>query len=299
MPSHSVPSGGASTRIDVLIPAIEKDLGTLPHAVQAVRRQSLHPIGEIVVVAPRTEAMQSACRTHGWRFVDENTVLPLTKKDITYRSAKWDRSGWLFQQLLKLSGDKIVKAEHFLVLDADTVLIRPHSFRSGGKTTFYTRSWSQPEYFRTYKKLMGRAPSAPRSLVTHYMLFEKSKLRELKRDIERRHGMSWHRAILKSIDRTKQFGFSEYETYGNFVYSRYPGSVQLRKALNRGLHGRASRLTPQRSKELAAKYRSVSFHERKGYVRSGSKAAGRIRQLSLQGRTSLPGGAAASKRVYR
>lgn len=88
---------------------------------------------------------------------------------------------------------------------------------------------------------------------------------------------------------------SEYETYGNFVYSRYPGSVQLRTALNRGLHGRASRLTPQRSKELAAKYRSVSFHERKGYVRSGSKAAGRNRRLSLRGRTFLPREAAALK----
>ncbi|MFB9327105.1 DUF6492 family protein [Paenibacillus aurantiacus] len=270
MPNQSEGAGASGIRIDVLIPAISKDLKTLPHVVEAVRRHSRHKIGEVVIVAPREEAIMAACRAHGWRFVDENTVLPITKKHIHYRSARWERSGWLFQQLLKLSGDKLVRSEHFLVIDADTVLIRPHRFHSGGRTTFYTRGWSQPEYFRTYRKLMGREASSPRSLVTHYMLFEKSKLREMKRVIEARHGTSWYRAILNSIDRTKQFGFSEYETYGNYVYTRYPNSVRLLPALNRALHTRVGRMTARRYKTLAARYRSVSFHERKGYVRSAS-----------------------------
>lgn len=298
MPNQSAGSGASGTRIDVLIPAIRKDLQTLPYVVQAVRRHSIHPIGEVVIVAPRDEAILAACHAHGWKFVDENTVLPITKRDIVYRSKRWERSGWLFQQLLKLSGDRLVRAEHFLVIDADTVLIQPHKFLSGGRTNFYTRSWSQPEYFRTYKKLMGRAASAPRSLVTHYMLLEKSKLRELKRAIEARHGKSWYRAIIDSIDRTKQFGFSEYETYGNFVYSRYPGSVRLLPAMNRALHSRVDSMTTRRYKRLAAKYRSVSFHERKGYVRRAdvppaSLRALRGRTMPMRGKTVKP--AAGSK----
>ncbi|WP_342745685.1 DUF6492 family protein [Paenibacillus herberti] len=260
-------------RIDVLVPAIEKDLHTLPRAIRSVRSQVRHPIGEIIIVAPRKDSIVSLCRSNGWRFVDENTVLPLGKKDIHYRSARWERSGWLFQQLLKLSGDKLCSADYFLVIDADTVLIRPHTFRTGGRTTFYTRSWTQPEYLRMHTRLMGRKASAPRSLVTHYMLFEKKKLREMKSDIEVRHGMSWHRAILTKLDRKQQFGFSEYETYGNFVYSRDPGSVRLLTAQNRALHTGVSSLTPERTKELAAKYRSVSFHQRRGYVRKAGTAA--------------------------
>lgn len=79
------------------------------------------------------------CRTKGCTFIDENTVLPITKKDIHYRSRTWERSGWLFQQLLKLNGDKLCTADYFLVIDADTVLITPtvfgrtarHSFTAG------------------------------------------------------------------------------------------------------------------------------------------------------------------------
>lgn len=258
---------GALPRIDVLVPAIEKDLRTLPHVIRSVRTHVRHPIGDIVIVAPRKDAIVSLCRSSGWRFVDENSVLPLTKSDIHYRSARWERSGWLFQQLLKLSGDTLCRADYFLVIDADTVLLRPHTFHAEGQTTFYTRSWTQPEYMRMYTRLMGRKASSPRSLVTHYMLFEKDRLRAMKRDIESRHGMSWHQAILAKLNRSRQFGFSEYETYGNFVYSQNPGAVQLKPALNRALHTGVASLTAERAGKLAAKHRSVSFHERKGYVR--------------------------------
>ena len=252
MPRIAEKSEAALPRIDVLIPAIEKDLRTLPHVVESVRLHSRNPVGEVIIVAPRKPSIQSLCRKNGWRFVDENTVLPITKQNIKYRSASWERSGWLFQQFLKLSGDKLCKADFFLVIDADTVLIRPHVFRSGGRTFFYTRGWTQPEYLRTYAKLMGSKPSSPRSLVTHYMLVEKTKLRELKQDIEARHGKSWYKAIFHSIDQTKQFGFSEYETYGNFVYSRNQAGVRLIPALNRSLYSRVDSLTPKKTGELAA-----------------------------------------------
>lgn len=255
----------SSTPIDVVIPAIEKDLVTLPHVIDAVRSQVKHPIGSFMIVAPNRPRMRNLCTRKRCRFVDENTVLPITKRNIRYGSKKWERSGWLFQQLLKMGGDKLGRSGYFLAIDADTVLVRPHVFRSGGKTLFYCRHWSQPEYFRTYRKLMGRKASAPVSFVTHYMLFDKAKLRRMKQVIAAKHGMSWYGAILKKMDRTKPFAFSEFETYGNFLYSRNPGGVALRKALNKSLSTSISRLTPQRKKALARKYRSVSFHKRKGY----------------------------------
>lgn len=268
-------SGRASSfRIDVLIPAIEKDLKTLPHVVEGVKRHVRHPIGQVLIVAPKKGAIVDLCRKKGYRFIDENTVLPLKKQDIRYSSKHWERSGWLLQQLLKLSGDRLAGTKHFLVIDADTVLIRPHTFLSGGQTSYYTRSWSQPQYFVTYNKLMGKKASAPRSFVAHYMLFDKQKLRELKNDIERRHGKRWYKAIMESMNKKKQFAFSEYETYGNFVFGRYPGSVRLKPALNRELHSEASSLTENKRRSLAAKYRSVSFHERKMYSRAAKKTEG-------------------------
>lgn len=258
----------AAVKIDVLIPAIEKDLGSLPHVIDAVRAQVQHPIGQIIIIAPKRKRMMDFCRAKGCRFVDENTVLPLTKRDISYGSAKWERSGWLFQQLLKLSGDRLCGCDYFLVIDADTVLITPHSFRSGGKSVFYCRNWSQPEYFTTYRRLMGRRVSSSSSFVTHYMLFEKAKLSRMKKEIEARHGMPWYRAIIASMNRSKQFAFSEYETYGNYVYSTDRARTLLRKARNKSLHGSPGEIGKQRLAGLAKTYRSLSFHKRKGYVRT-------------------------------
>lgn len=261
----------ALMKIDVVIPAIDKDLGTLPYAIDSVRQYVAHPIGRIYIVAPASSAIQALCKRKGCTFVHESSVLPLRKHHIHYRSTRWDRSGWLYQQLLKLGSSSVTGRRYFLVLDADTVLIRRHRFRDNGKYVFYCRSWSQPEYFVTYRKLLGRKASRPRSFVTHYMLFDKTKLSALKRTIEARHGTRWYRAILNSVNRSKQFGFSEYETYGNFVYSLNPGSVRLKSALNRSLTGSPSLLSRATRQKLARRCRSLSFHKRKIYARRAER----------------------------
>ncbi|WP_256253166.1 DUF6492 family protein [Paenibacillus sp. UNC496MF] len=256
-----------SVKIDVLIPAIAKDLQTLPYVIDAIRKQVKHPIGSIMIVAPNQKGIRQLCRRKGCKFVNENTVLPITKKNIRYRSKKWERSGWLFQQLLKMSGDKICSANYFLAIDADTVLIRPHAFRTGNKTYFYCRSWSQPEYFRTYRKLLGKKAAAPKSFVTHYMLFDKSKLRQLKRTIAKKHGMPWYSAVMRKMDKSKPYAFSEFETYGNFLYARNPGGLVLRSALNKSLSMNIANLSRKRIQTLSRRFRSISFHKRKGYAR--------------------------------
>jgi hypothetical protein len=221
----------ALPKIDVMIPAIEKDLETLPFVIDSVRKQVKHPIGRFLIVSPNSQKMKQLCKKKDCTFVDENTVLPITKKNIHYSSTKWDRSGWLFQQLLKLSGDSLCSQDYYLVIDADTVLIRPHVFRTAGnRPIFYYRKWSQPEYFNTYTKLLGRRPSSPTSFVTHYMLFKRSKVSQLKRAIEAKHHTSWYTAILRSINKKKQFGFSEFETYGNFLRASDPMPHVLKPA---------------------------------------------------------------------
>lgn len=278
MPSANKVRISHAVTIDVLIPAIEKDLATLPYVIDAVRKHVKHPIGRILIVAPKKTRILDFCRKKSCTFIDENTVLPITKKDIHYRSRKWERSGWLFQQLLKLNGDKLCTADYFLVIDADTVLITPHRFREKGKTIFYSRNWSQPQYFVTYKKLMGMKVASASSFVTHYMLFERSQLNQMKREIEAKHQMPWYSAILHSMNRTKQFAFSEFETYGNYLYSKDRGGMKIQKARNKGLHMDAGQLSKQKLTELAKKYRSLSFHKRRGYIRtpnSTSTAGGR------------------------
>jgi hypothetical protein len=90
----------------------------------------------------------------------------------------------------------------------------------------------------------------------------------LKRAIEAKHpSKSWYAAILSSINKKKQFGFSEFETYANFVYSKNPRRYVLKSAKNKSLATDITRLSKAKLKAFSKKYRSLSFHKRKGYVR--------------------------------
>lgn len=275
--------------IDIVIPAIEKDMGTLPHAIDGIRKYVQHPIGSIYMVSPASERLRKLCVRKGCVFVDEREVLPITKKDIHYRSNNWDRSGWLYQQLLKFGSSKMVRHRHYLTMDADTVLIRPHSFLIGEKTVFYTRNWSQPEYARTYEKLMGRPPSAPASFVAHYMLFDKHKLAKLKKEIEAKHGTPWYYAIMRSMNKAKPFAFSEFETYGNFLYQRDPGLIIRKPTQNRSLAGNYGSLRAGTVQKLARRFRSLSFHKRKIYLRPISIAARTMRKNHDSGKSLRKG----------
>lgn len=285
MPAVASGRAESQVKIDVLIPVIEKDLGTLPYVVSAVRKQAQHAIGSVYIVSPKLASIIEVCRRNGWKFVDERTVLPITKDDIKNRSSRTERAGWVYQQLLKLNGDRICKARFFLVVDADTVFIQPHRFRIGGKTVMYCRNWSRDEYFNCYRRLMKEEKAAKVSFVTHYMLFERAKLAEMKRHIESLHGCKWYTAILRSIDRTKPFSFSEYETYGNFLYTRYRNALLLKNNRNIGLQTSPKLLSGERLAALRASYRSLSFHKRAVYKRNERRPQS-VEIGSRMGRTS-------------
>ena len=51
------------------------------------------------------------------------------------------------------------------------------------------------------------------------MLFERDTLAALKSAITAHCAMSWEQAILAAIDTSVEESFSEYETYGNFVFN--------------------------------------------------------------------------------
>src|SRR5690606_22649513 len=109
--------GAADTaKVDILIPCAPKDVRTLPFAINAARKHVRHPIGRIYVVAPRNRRIKAVCRRKNVSFVDERRVLPFSKNRYRYRTKTRELSGWLYQQLLKLSGDRVCRAGHFLVL---------------------------------------------------------------------------------------------------------------------------------------------------------------------------------------
>ncbi|MFC3883487.1 DUF6492 family protein [Bacillus songklensis] len=263
------------TPLDLVIPVLEKDLDVLPYVVNSARSKILHPIDEIYIVSPNNKLIREFCLHHSCKFIDEDTILPITKHDIDYTVPpgwKWEgitydepknRSGWLFQQFIKLSGDHLCSNNYYLVLDSDTVFLQPHVFIFDNKEVLYcpdVKGTHRP-IFKLLKLLLGHKAVAPVSLISHHMLFHSPKVRLLKEKIEKRFNKPWYQVILDHIDKTDIFSFSEFETYGNFLLKDFPHSIILADGKNSYMkQWEIDDIDKFDLDELSKKYKTMSFH---------------------------------------
>jgi len=252
------PVSGEPT-IDIVIPCHEKDAWILPRAISGARRNVLHRIGSVVVVAPESRKIQSVCRRLDCEFVLEDVAAPLPRRDVNCNVNGRDCSGWIYQQLIKLSADRVSKADYILVLDADTVLIRPHVFRKCEQTILFVTPEGRGNYCAAYARLLALPWLHSDSFITHYMLLERQKLAELRDAIEAVMKQPWYSAILATADAaTDASFFSEYETYGNFCLVNYVDEFLLERADNLALP--PSWIATLPLIVLAGRWRSVSLH---------------------------------------
>lgn len=212
----------ADVPIDVVIPIIRKDLRILPLCLKGVRKCVVHTIKDIYIVAPKDDEIIQFCSSNKLIFVDEKEVFGFCPQDIgleiSYPDGSIrDRSGWLFQQLVKLSG-KIGSCRYYLCIDADHVLIRPHVFLTDKCETVFYMSYemNQPYYDNILRLIPGLKLSAL-SYVDHKMLFDKNIITKLHLTLSPDSDDAWVKTIIDSYNRSCETGFSEFELYGNFV----------------------------------------------------------------------------------
>jgi hypothetical protein len=246
--------------IDVLIPAAEKDVDVLSLAVQGIRRNIRHPIAQIFIVSPDSARIREVCRDHRCEFVPENELVPLSPESIGLVVGGVDRSRWIFQQFLKLSGDAVVSQDHYLVVDADTVMIRPQVFERDRRIVFnYSDEYYEP-YFVMYERLLKESVVCPVSFTSHQMLFSVDVLREMRGTIERIHGCSWQEAILRNLDRTEMSSSSDYDTYGQYAFMHHARQIAIEYWFNLNLSRQKLRCLPLLELQYGGRYKSVSFH---------------------------------------
>jgi hypothetical protein len=146
-----------------------------------------------------------------------------------------ERTGWYLQQLLKIHiddvlGDKL--SDNFLVVDSDVIFRRPVSFIAEDGICLY--AWGR-EFYTPYFTAMGRMlPGlgrvfADKSGICHHMVFNRGVLRELKERIVGGSGRPAWKAIIDAVDKSELSGFSEYETYFNYVLKYHPSAIRLRQ----------------------------------------------------------------------
>ena len=245
--------------LDVLIPAAEIDWGVLSVAIDGVKRNLAHPVGTIWIVTALGSKAAKVADEQGCEVVDERDVLPIRRDDIDYHFGSVDRSGWLFQQLLKLTADTISSSDHVLVIDADTVMIRPQSFTCGNKVVLFHSGEYHPPYFEAYRAVTGQAPATRVSCTTHHMVLRRESLQGLKALMERHRSVPWWQAVLDTCVYESVSGFSEYEVYGNYELS---SGGRLARRWWRNAIAPRSELTDLDglSRRYRGGLRTVSFH---------------------------------------
>jgi hypothetical protein len=210
--------------IDVVIPAIENDLSVLPLCIEGLRKNVRHTIKDIYLVSPNSRLIKDFANKHGVIFLDENTLLGYGPADIDYTITAGfhkglNRSGWIFQQLVKLSGS-VGACRYYLAIDADHILLKPHVFVTAEKKiVFYQSSEYNAPYYKNIRKLLRFYPSSLFSYVSHKMIFDKEQLKQLHLDIETKSEstLPWDKVIISNLDSDDVSGFSEFELFGNYV----------------------------------------------------------------------------------
>ena len=206
--------------IDIIIPLLSKDLKILPLCLEGVLNCVNHTINNIYLVSPYNEEIISFCDKNKLTYINEESVLGYSPKNLKIVTTNnINRSGWIFQQLLKLSG-KIGDSNYFLCIDADHILLQPHTFiTKSNKQVFYQSQEYHEPYYTNIKKLLKNENISLSNLsyVAHKMIFNKTDLTTLHSAISELNKQKWDEAIINCLDRKEDAGFSEFELYGNYL----------------------------------------------------------------------------------
>jgi len=216
--------------IDVVIPCHEKDARMLPLVIEGIKEHA-QGIRRIIVV--------SANRINDQTEWFNEAHYPFSKLDVAcelfdtleqakaYINQPSSRIGWIYQQLLKLYAPLVIPdiSSNVLVVDADTVFLRPVSFIGpNGEAYFNVGTEYHTPYFEHAKRLIPwlKKVYPQYSGICHHMLFQRPVLQDLFKTIYSYHQIEPWKAILRCIDKThlNYSSFSEYEIYFNFAMLR-------------------------------------------------------------------------------
>lgn len=223
---------------DVVVLVTEKNLETLKVAVPYVKTNISK--GKIYVAASK-KLKESIEKIDGVIFADEDeivegmtfsSVAEIMEKAIGSRK----RTGWYFQQFIKLGWAKICKDKNYIVVDSDTLFLNEITFvDENGCYEFTQKKEYNKPYFDTLEKLFDGelVRQGDFSFVAEHMIFDCDIVNEMLSDIMKRHperGSTFYEIIINSVNKEDlpRSGFSEFETYGTYIMTKYPDKVKLR-----------------------------------------------------------------------
>ena len=247
--------------IEVFIPSSPRDLDVAGAAISGAMKYITNPIEKIVIATPNPSEFRDLS-TNALTHIssDEEVLGESLLSEILRVSKRWeDRipGGWFVQQALKIEFARKSKSAGVLVIDSDTVLIRPRNFLDTRGIQILSPSYElhspYVDHFKSYFKLPHRESKL--SFVTHHQLLQPSIVREMFPNSE---------AVLRwcssGDDNSHSSPVSEYHSYGEYLNVMFPEQRVLSSFRNAPMpRSEIHKLYTFKEQELG----SISFH---GYV---------------------------------
>lgn len=224
-------TGGRLPTIDVLIPAHPKDAFALRYALSSAQAGSANPIRRFVVVTLDDAVAELGEKLPtGTEVVSESSVLgelgPWVREHVPPEAR-----GWVIQQCIKILWVLGNDASATLVLDADTILLKPRTWlNERGVQALCVSVERHREYVRHSTRCWPVSEESQSvSYVTHHQLMQTRFLQEMFPD-----GAASLRRWVAHADFRQPSALSEYHSYGAWVRTFRKADAVCASFKNRG-----------------------------------------------------------------
>lgn len=233
---------------DILITVALKDYNKLPFIMESVRNH-IKGYGDIYVISPNDIP-------NDYVSADAHYLLDRDIADFDLSRIEPYRQGWYKQQFIKMFQNET--ADDYLVVDADVWINKNFDINPDHPTFFLGRNQDHQPYFKLMKAVLDLDKVYPHSFICEMMFFKRDIIWEILKYNKRNKKSFVARCVDEIIKNGHPSGFSEYETYGNFVTKYYPELYNYKKI--NVLHNKKLRMwTTQELKVL------VGSHGNNGY----------------------------------
>lgn len=221
-------------KFDVLIVTHEKDFNKLPFVIDSIKNNI---IGFDLIFCITNIPVKDKIKDVIY-YLDSDVF----KFDLFSRINNTNRIGWYKQQYIKLMQD--ITKDKYLVIDADTIILNKLDiFEKEKPIFFFGKDQEHHPYFEMITSLFGYGKLYPKSFINEIMLFDRNYIEEMFMDCFNTFFGSVKESfievttnLINKINHNTS-SFSEYETYGTWVYKNHPNEYMQRqlKCMNLGM----------------------------------------------------------------
>lgn len=256
-------------KYDVIVPMTADNLPVFRMNVELIKKNLA--CRRILVIG--AQVLEAPSRELGVEFILEDTMIEgLTLQNVkaymVKRLGHEKRAGWYFQQFLKLAYAYVCKDEYYIVWDSDTLPLHQISHMIDGQPVFTKKEEMEPAYFATLNRLFNGEikKCGDFSFICENMIMNVQIMREMLTKIMQQQqllGETFWEKILDAVsdEYLPASGFSEFETYGNYVMTCHPNMYGLRtlKGMRNGAEFFGMHPTKEQLAWAAESYDTIAF----------------------------------------